>query len=93
MGAGVISMSLDFQDGTTETIGNILQNGGVENLTILSSHTNPRAGVLVEYVPAPSYPRTYPYTRVHRTFLLVQGPVFLSHKFLEYYSEDFKNTP
>jgi hypothetical protein len=57
--AGVIEMGLAFEDGTSETIASVLQNGGGENLTMLSCHVNPRAGIFIEYVPHQIFCRTY----------------------------------
>ena len=67
LSAGLISLDLIFKDGTRETIGNILMNGE-ENLTILSAHKDPRAGVLIE----PNLSGNGYYSAFYYTFLLVQ---------------------
>ena len=56
--AGDIVVRLSFQDGTNETVGSVI--GDLSgNLTILSIHGNPRAGILI--------------TGLYRTFLLVEA--------------------
>ncbi len=68
MSSGAIQISLTFPDNSTAVIGSILQNGGEEPLTILSNHTNPTAGVYIEYVAASSH--------FYDTFLLVSEATY-----------------
>ena len=66
LAAGVILVNLGFQDKTKETLFHVLQMGGTENLTLLSKHSIPSAGALIEYVPG--YSNAY-----YKTFLLVES--------------------
>ena len=62
-GIGSFTFNMTFQDGKTETAGNLI--GDLDYSLALSQHTNPRAGMLVEYFSYQS-----PVT-IFRVFLLV----------------------
>ena len=59
-------VNLGFQDKTNETLFHVIQMGETENLTLLTKHSFPSAGVLIEYVPGYSY-------AYYKTFLLVES--------------------
>ena len=62
---GVFRFNMTFPDRSTETTGNVI--GDLTYTFALSQHTNPRAGMLIEYVEY-NYPNNYP---PYRAFLLV----------------------
>ena len=70
--AGDIVVSLGFQDRTNETVGSVI--GDLSgNLTILSHHENPRAGIFIEYVQPSSTSNPETDSGLYRTFLLVEA--------------------
>lgn len=66
--AGAFEFSVKFVDGSNETIGTII--GDLTYVFALSQHTNPRAGILIEYIQY-GYPNNFP---AYRVFLLVSYP-------------------
>jgi hypothetical protein len=70
--AGAVKMNVTFPDRSTETIGEVF--GDSTYAFVLSQHTNPRAGLVIEYVTY-NYPNNFP---PYHAFLLVSPqPVLL----------------
>lgn len=65
--AGAFRFNMTFPDGSTETTGNII--GDSTYVFALSQHTDPRAGILIEYVEY-NYPHNFP---PYHAFLLVSS--------------------